>query len=91
LLKSEMETNFRILPIYFFFGIQNVRVGGKILGSVGRPETNICFFCLIRNEELPVVAMFVDGLGNNFLHFLVHLIDVWNQKHCTAFQIINKL
>jgi hypothetical protein len=27
---------------------------------------------------------------NNFLHFLVHLIDVWNQKHCTACQIINK-
>jgi len=23
--------------------------------------------------------------------FLVHLIDVWNQKHCTACQIINKL
>ena len=28
---------------------------------------------------------------NNFLHFLVHLIDVSNQKHCTACQIINKL
>ena len=24
------------LPIYFFFCIKNVRVGGKILGSVGR-------------------------------------------------------
>jgi hypothetical protein len=39
LLKSETntetETNFRILPIYFFFGIKNVRVGSKILGSVG--------------------------------------------------------
>jgi hypothetical protein len=23
--------------------------------------------------------------------FLVHLIDVWNQKHCTTCQIINKL
>ena len=21
---------------------------------------------------------------NNFLHFLVHLTEVWNQKHCTA-------
>ena len=34
LLKSEtnteMETNFRILPIYFFFGIKNVRVGRSI-------------------------------------------------------------
>jgi hypothetical protein len=28
---------------------------------------------------------------NNFLHFLVHLIDVYNQKHCNACQIINKL
>ena len=27
----------------------------------------------------------------NLFHFLVHLIDVWNQKHCTACQIINKL
>ena len=34
LLKSETntetETNFRILPIYFFFGIKNVRVGRSI-------------------------------------------------------------
>jgi hypothetical protein len=28
----------------FFFGIKNVRVGGKILGSVGRSETHINFF-----------------------------------------------
>jgi hypothetical protein len=28
----------------FFFGITNVRVGGKILGSVGRSETHIFFF-----------------------------------------------
>ena len=27
-----------------FFGITNVRVGGKILGSVGRLETHIFFF-----------------------------------------------
>ena len=40
LLKSEIntetETNFQNLQIYwFFFGIKNVRVGGKILGSIG--------------------------------------------------------
>ena len=28
--NTEMETNFRILPIYFFFGIKNVRVGRSI-------------------------------------------------------------
>jgi hypothetical protein len=47
LLKSETntetETNFRILPIYIFFGIHNVKVIDKILGSVGRSETHI--FC----------------------------------------------
>ena len=30
--------------LFFFFGIKNVRVGGKILGSVGRSETHIYFF-----------------------------------------------
>jgi hypothetical protein len=30
--------------IYIFFGIKNVRVGSKILGSVGRSETHIFFF-----------------------------------------------
>jgi hypothetical protein len=48
LLKSETnketETNFRILPIYFFFYIKNVRIGGKILGLVGRSETHIFIF-----------------------------------------------
>ena len=48
LLKSETntetETNFQILPIYFCFGIKNVRVGGKILGSVDRSETHLFFF-----------------------------------------------
>jgi hypothetical protein len=29
---------------FFFFGMKNVRVGGKILGSVGRSETHIYFF-----------------------------------------------
>jgi hypothetical protein len=43
--NTETEMNFRILLIYFFFGMKNVRVGGKILGSVGRSETRI-FFCL---------------------------------------------
>jgi hypothetical protein len=28
----------------FYFCIKNVRVGGKILGSVGRLETHIFFF-----------------------------------------------
>ena len=30
IVKSETETNFRILTIYFFFGIKNVRVGRSI-------------------------------------------------------------
>ena len=29
---------------FFFFGIKNVRVDGKILGSVCRSETHIFFF-----------------------------------------------
>ena len=33
--NTEMETNFWILSIDYFFGITNVRVGGKILGSIG--------------------------------------------------------
>ena len=48
LLKSETnketETNFRILPIYFIFGIKNVRISGKILGLVSRLETHIFIF-----------------------------------------------
>ena len=32
--------------LFFFFGIKNVRVGGKILGSVG--NTHILFFGLIK-------------------------------------------
>ena len=48
LLKSETnketETNFRILSIYFFFDIKNVRIGGNILGLVGRSETHIFIF-----------------------------------------------
>ena len=52
LLKSETNTetemNFRILQIYYFFGIKNVRVGGKFF-RVGRkhiffgPNINLCY------------------------------------------------
>ena len=35
--NMETETNFQILPIYFFFRI-------KMLGSVGQSETHIFFF-----------------------------------------------
>jgi hypothetical protein len=42
-INTETETNFRILPIYFFFGITNVNVGGKILLSVGRKHTHFFF------------------------------------------------
>ena len=35
----------------FFFGIKNVRVGGKILGSVGRSETHIFIFFGLRNSS----------------------------------------
>jgi transposase len=48
LLKSETnietEMNFWILPICYFFGIENVRVGDKILGSVDQKP--IFFFDL---------------------------------------------
>ena len=43
-----------------------------------------------QNPKFVSVSVLVSDF-NNFLHFLVHLIDVWNQKHCTACQIINKL
>jgi hypothetical protein len=36
------------LSIYFFFAIKNVRVGGKILGSVSRSETHIFFFLALQ-------------------------------------------
>ena len=35
--------------LFFFFGIKNVRVGGKILGSVGRSETHLFFFMALVN------------------------------------------
>jgi hypothetical protein len=40
----------------FFFGIKNVRVGGKILGLVGRPETHIFFFLALNtiNQSLDI-------------------------------------
>jgi hypothetical protein len=50
--NTETETNFRILPIYFFFGITNVRVGGKILWSVGRLEKHFFFWPLKTSQFL---------------------------------------
>ena len=47
LLKSEKTRKRRRISGFFrsiFFGIKNGRVGGKILGLVGRPETHIFFF-----------------------------------------------
>ena len=41
--NTETETNFWIWRSIFFFGIKNVRVGGKILGSVVRSETQIFY------------------------------------------------
>jgi hypothetical protein len=45
------------LSIYFFFGIKNVRVGGKILGSVGRSETHIYFFLALYTYSQFIVAI----------------------------------
>ena len=63
LLKSETNTesemNFRILPIYFFFGIKSVRVCGKILWSVGRSETYIFFLALWCPELIPDIEKFL--------------------------------
>jgi hypothetical protein len=41
--------------LFFFFGIKNVRVGGKILGSVGRSETHLFFFLalLLDSKRVP--------------------------------------
>jgi hypothetical protein len=46
------------------------------------------FPCLFPNSKIDAWLL---RYWRNFLHFLVHLIDVWNQKHCIACQIINKL
>ena len=49
--NTEMETNFWILPIYFLiFGIKNVMVGDRILGSVDRKCTYILFWPNIKRE-----------------------------------------
>ena len=53
--NTETETNFWILPIYFFFGIKNVRVGGKILESVGRSETYIFFFAILNTTDRKII------------------------------------
>ena len=37
-------SDFADLFFFFFFGIKNVRVGGKILGLVGQSETHTYFF-----------------------------------------------
>jgi hypothetical protein len=66
LLKSETntetETNFRILQIFIFFGIKNVRVDGKMLGSVGRSEKHIFFFLAL--------YLFLFSTPNKFQIFL---------------------
>ena len=55
LLKSETntetETNFRILPIYFFFGIKNVRVGQ----SIGNTHIFFLASAVVRNKQVCVV------------------------------------
>jgi hypothetical protein len=53
--NTETETNFRILTIYFFFGIKNVRVGGKILGSIG--NTHFFFWALPLYKQVHLVAI----------------------------------
>jgi len=64
--NTETETNFRILTIYFFFfGIKNVRVGGKILESVGRSETNLFLFWP-NVQQLPVTE--VNNINNNYMY-----------------------
>ena len=50
--------------IFFFFGIKNVRVGGKVLGSIG--STPIYFFGLIINQQAW------------YEHWFLHYIDVTN-------------
>jgi hypothetical protein len=83
LLKSEMETNFRILPIYFFFGIQNVRVGGKILGSVGRLETHIFFFW----PNILLIFFISLYIWSMFLHHNYSGVEIKNGKYT---QVITK-
>ena len=41
-------------------------------------------FYMPKKKKIDKIRKFVSVSDfNNFLHFLVHLIDVWNQKHCT--------
>jgi imidazoleglycerol phosphate synthase glutamine amidotransferase subunit HisH len=49
---------------------------------------NPATFCAYSKPETEIYFIFSFML---LLHFLVHLIDVWNQKHCTVCQIIDKL
>ena len=56
---------------FFFFGIKNVRVGSKILGSVGRSDTHIFFFVL--------AIMYLELGGINIS------IGIWTYVFCFSF------
>ena len=60
--------------IYIFFGIKNVRVGGKILGSVGRSEAYIFFFGLINFARLETDQWFSHGTPVSFAKSLTATI-----------------
>ena len=72
----------------------------KIRINCYKAKKKICVFPVDRptltffmpKKKIATIRKFVSVSDfNNFLHFLVHLIDVWNQTHCTTCQIINKL
>ena len=65
LLKSETEMNFRILSIYSFFGMKNVRVGGKILGPIG--NTHIFFLALNTNQLITEKGPTYDIFSTRFV------------------------
>jgi hypothetical protein len=50
--------------LFCFFSIKNVRVGGNILGSVGRSETHLFFFWP-NVQQLPVTE--VNNINNNYM------------------------
>jgi hypothetical protein len=57
--------------------------------KIDRQNPEILLFqCLFPNSTIDAWLL---RYWRNFPNFLVHLIVVWNQKHCTACQIINKL
>ena len=57
-----------------FLGIKNVRVGGKILESVGRPETHIFFFWPKLENLTEIVLNIYDTIINE-LRFLFIVIQ----------------